>query len=88
MSGKIGDAQTMVIKLTVIKVGDGFLGFAVVNGVRVAGGRRATAYEAAVSLFGVLAGISGDNSQAALAIELGLAGVDMSEIPTIGDGNA
>lgn len=85
--GQVGTVQTINIGVNCVKVGDGYLAYAVIGGVRVSGGRRNSAYEATTSLFAVLAGTSGDNSAAALAIELGLAGVDIDSLPSLTDGN-
>lgn len=78
---------TITVTAQVIKVGDGYLAFGTFAGVRVAGGRRNTAYEALTSLFTVLAGNSGDNSAAALALEMLLAGVDINQLPELGAGS-
>lgn len=79
--------QTLPINVNVVKLGSGYLSYAVVGGVRIAGGRRNSAYEAACSLFAVLAGSSGDNSAAAIAIEMLLAGVDIDKLPELGSGS-
>ncbi len=80
------DVSTVDLTVNLLKLGDGFLAFAVIGGVRVTGGRRSTRYEAATSLFAVLAGTSGDNSAAAIAIEMLLAGISMDDLPSLGSG--
>lgn len=79
--------RTIAINANVIKLGEGYLSYTIVGGVRVSGGRRNSAYEAISSLFQVLAGQSGDNSAAAIAIELLLAGVDINKLPELGTGS-
>lgn len=80
------NVNRLSLSITVAKLGEGFLAITDVGNVRVAGGRRNTAYEATTSLFAVLAGQSGDNSAAAVAVELLIAGVTMEELTALSDG--
>lgn len=67
------------LTFTVLKLASGYVATAIVGGLNIRGGRRATAIEAAQSLFLVLSGNSGNMDDSAIAVDLMLADTTITD---------
>jgi hypothetical protein len=75
--------EELTVSLRVVKIGSSFIGIAQVGGFDVRGQRCDTAAQAAQNLFANLGAINNDN--AAMGIELALAGMTLQDLGPRGD---